>query len=84
MHKSLKYLGHILSENKIIPINDNLKSMKEYQNPKNVKMVQQFLGKLNYYYKFFSNATKLLNPLYKLLSKQNFYGLMNAKNLSIH
>jgi hypothetical protein len=67
--KSVKYLGHIISENKIIPLNDNLKSIKEYPNPKNVKMVQQFLGKVNYYYKFIPNATKLLNPLYKLLSK---------------
>jgi hypothetical protein len=67
--KRVKYLGHILSENKIIPLNDNLKSIKEYPNPKNVKMVQQFLGKVNYYYKFIPNATKLLNPLYKLLSK---------------
>jgi hypothetical protein len=69
--KSVRYLGHILSENKILPLNDNLKSIKEYPNPKNVKMVQQFLGKVNYYYKFIPNATKLLNPLYKLLSKDN-------------
>ena len=49
--------------------------MKECPRPMTVKVVQQFLGKVNYYHKFIPNATKILHPLYNLLKKnQKFIG----------
>ncbi len=69
--KTVKYLGHIISKNKIKPLNDNLISIKEFPTPKNVKNIQQFLGKVNYYHRFIPNTTKFLNPLYILLQKDN-------------
>jgi hypothetical protein len=69
--KSVKYLGHTLSKNQIKPLNDNLIAINEFPIPKNIKMIQQFLGKVNYYHRFIPSATKILNPLYNLLKKDN-------------
>ena len=67
--RSVTYLGHYLSKNEISPINDNTRAIKEFPMPKNVKNVQQFLGKVNYYHRFIPNAPKVLKPLYNLLKK---------------
>ena len=63
------YLGHIVSKNKIQPLNDNTKSINEFPPPNNIKSVQRFLGKVNFYHKFIPNAPTLLAPLYQLLKK---------------
>ena len=34
---SIKYLGHIIENGKVYPINDNLKSIREIERPKNKK-----------------------------------------------
>ncbi|CAI6362171.1 unnamed protein product [Macrosiphum euphorbiae] len=66
---SLKYLGHIIEKNSITPLKDNLKAIKEFKEPKNKKNIRQFLGKINFYYKYIENAAKQLEPLHNLLRK---------------
>ena len=63
------YLGHIITKNKIQPLNDNAKSINDFPAPRNVKTLQRFLGKVNFYHKFIPNAPTLLAPLYRLLQK---------------
>lgn len=65
----VEYLGHRLSENHIQPLNDNLKAIEQFPTPKNQKQIRSFLGKVNYYYKFIENASKMLEPMHKLLKK---------------
>lgn len=67
----VKYLGHIISENSISPLNSNVRSVVELPAPTNVKEVQRVLGKVNFYRKFIPGATKLLYPLYALLKKSS-------------
>ena len=67
--KAVTYLGHKITKNKFIPLNDNLIAIKKFPIPKNIKQIQQFLGKVNFYHKFIPNACKLLEPLYSLLRK---------------
>jgi hypothetical protein len=69
--KIVKYLGHIISKNKLRPLSDNINAIKDFPTPQTVKNIQQFLGKVNYYHKFIPNAPKLLNPLYQLLQKNS-------------
>ena len=64
--KSVKYLGHIIENNTVRPHHDNLKSIREFPKPQNTKNVRQFLGKINFYYKYIPNSTKLLEPLHNL------------------
>ena len=68
-----KLLGHTLTKNQIFPFCDNTKSIKNFPTPTNVKSLQKFLGKVNFYHKFISNAPKVLAPLYKLLQKNQTF-----------
>ena len=44
---SIKYLGHIIENNSVCPLKDNLVSIKEFPIPKTQKNVRQFLRKIN-------------------------------------
>ena len=63
------YLGHVIENNTIKPLMDNLKSIREFPTPLNRKNVRQFLGKLNFYLKFIPNSKNLLEPFHNLLRK---------------
>ncbi|XKL61664.1 hypothetical protein PGB90_001497 [Kerria lacca] len=66
---SVKYLGHVISENEVRPLNDNLISIKQFPIPRNKKNIRQFLGKINFYYKYIENAAKKLEVFHNLLRK---------------
>ena len=62
--KSIKILGHIVSENGIQM--DPEKIIVERKSPTNLKQLQQFLGLCGYYRKFINNFAKIASPLYNL------------------
>lgn len=66
---SVKYLGHVVSENKVQPINDNLRAIRDFERPKNVRKLRQWLGKINFYHRFIRNSGERLEPLHALLKK---------------
>lgn len=66
---SVKYLGHVIGQNGVRPAKDNLKAIRDFPTPKTKKNVRQLLGKINFYYKYIPNASKLLEPLHYLLRK---------------
>ena len=66
---SVKYLGHIISKNRITPLTDNLKAIEDFPIPKTKKNIRQFLGKINFYYKYLENAVQTLEPIHNLLRK---------------
>lgn len=68
---SVKYLGHIISENEVRPLSDNLISIKKFPVPKSKKNVRQFLGKINFYHKFIQNAARILEPFHRILRKDS-------------
>lgn len=74
---SAKYLGHIIKENTITPLKDNLKSIREFPTPQNRKNVRQFLGKINFHGKFIPNASSTLEPLHNLLRKNTQFHWSN-------
>lgn len=45
---SVDYLGHTISKNKVKPMFDGLRAVRECPRPLNVSEVRQFLGKVNY------------------------------------
>ena len=65
----VKYLGHLLERNKVMPVNDNLRAIKEFKTPICKRDVRKWLGKINFYNKFIENSTKKLEPLHNLLRK---------------
>jgi hypothetical protein len=66
---SVKYLGHIIQNNCVRPMKDNLVSIRNFPTPKTQKNVRQFLGKINFYHKYVPNIAIKLEPLHKLLRK---------------
>lgn len=65
----VQYLGHIIANNTIKPIKNNIKSIKEFPLPKTQKNIRQFLGKINFYHNYIPESAVILEPLHNLLRK---------------
>lgn len=65
----VKYLGHIIQNNSIRSLKDNLISIKDFPRPKTQKNIRQFLGKINFYHEYIPNSAIILDPLHNLLRK---------------
>uniref|UniRef100_A0A914CIU4 Reverse transcriptase/retrotransposon-derived protein RNase H-like domain-containing protein n=1 Tax=Acrobeloides nanus TaxID=290746 RepID=A0A914CIU4_9BILA len=64
------YLGYIISKNGKIPHEERVKAIKNFPTPKNVKDVESFLGKLNYYGSFIPDMSTICEPLNMLRRKE--------------
>jgi len=69
LRKEVVYLGHVCSEQGVLPDPGKVECVKKHKEPKNVKQLQAFLGLVNYYRKFIPNAAEILLPLTNLLKK---------------
>lgn len=65
----VKYLGHIIQNNSVMPLKDNLISIRNFPIPKTQKNVRQFLGKINFYHEYIPKSAIILEPLHNLLRK---------------
>lgn len=78
---SVKYLGHIIHNNTVRPVRDNLVSIKDFPIPKTQKNVRQFLGKINFYHEYIPKSSVILEPLHNLLRKsQKFVWSVECQN----
>lgn len=75
---AVKYLGHIIQNNSVRPLKDNLISIKKFPTPKTQKNVRQFLGKINFYHKYVPNIAIKLEPLHNLLRKGQTFNWTKA------
>jgi len=66
---SIKYLGIIISENKVQMDKEKLSGVLEWPVLTKVKQVQAFLGFVNFYCKFIENFTKMSKSLSDLTKK---------------
>lgn len=83
--EEVKYLGHIVGNNTVRPINDNLISIRNFSPPDNRKKIRQFLGKVNFYHKYIKNSARLLEPLHNLLRKDvKFNWSLDCQEASFH
>jgi len=67
--ESIKYLGHIIENNTVRPIKDNLVSIYNFPTPKTQKNIRQFLGKINFYHEYIPKISTILELLHRLLRK---------------
>jgi len=67
--KELKYLGHIISGEGIKPDPAKVKSLVEWEYPKNATGMLQFLGLGNYFRRFIPNFSRIACALYHLTKK---------------
>ncbi|KMQ85186.1 enzymatic polyprotein endonuclease reverse, partial [Lasius niger] len=69
LRKEVIYLGHIISENGIMPDPSKLTAVKNFPIPKKVKDIQAFIGLAGYYRKFIEDFSRIAKPLTKLTKK---------------
>ena len=67
---SVKYLGHIIENNTVRPMKDNLISIQNFPTPKTQTNIWQFLGKINFYHEYIPSSSKMLDQLHRLLRKE--------------
>ncbi|UYV73993.1 RBM15B [Cordylochernes scorpioides] len=66
---SVDYLGHVIDQDGIKPMWDNVAALRDLKRPHNIRGVRSLLGTVNYYRRFIPNAGELLAPLSNLLRK---------------
>ena len=70
---SIKYLGVIISENKVQMDEEKLSGVLKWPVPTKVKQVQAFLGFANFYRRFIENFAKMSKPLSDLTKKDSIW-----------
>ena len=70
---SIKYLGVIISENKVQIDEEKLSGVSEWSVLTKVKQVQVFLGFVNFYHRFIENFAKISKPLSDLTKKNSIW-----------
>lgn len=71
LETEVKYLGHILSDNRISPNPAKLEAILKAPAPESLPQLQSYLGLLNYYGRFIPNLSSELHELYELLKDEN-------------
>lgn len=69
LRKEILYLGHIVTENGVLPDPEKIKIMQEYPVPQNLNDVKRFVAFANYYRKFINGFAEIAHPLNKLCRK---------------
>ena len=64
---SVKYLGHVVSENGVQTDPDKINALASWPEPNNVKELRSFLGFTGYYRRFIRDYYKIVKPLNDLL-----------------
>ena len=68
--KGVKFLGSIITTERIKMDQEKVKAVTEWPEPKNLKEVQAFLGFANFYQRFIPNYLKVVTPLTTLTKKE--------------
>lgn len=67
LHKSIEFLGYIVTDKGIKPNEKKIKAIQEWPVPKNLKELRGFLGLMGYYRRFVKDFAKIAKPLTTLL-----------------
>ena len=71
LKKSVKYLGHKVSEEGIAVDNEKVEKIQSWPTPQNGREVSSFLGLGSYFRKFIPDFSKIAKPLHDVSAKKN-------------
>ena len=69
MKDEVDYLGHIIREEGMTPLESRTQALIQYPRPLTSRALKRFVGMINYYRTFIPNCSSLLRPLTKAQSK---------------
>lgn len=72
-HAHVKFLGHIVGQGQVKPIDAKVQAISDFSVPKCKKDLMRYLGMAGYYRKFCSNFSVIAAPLTNLLSKNSAF-----------
>ncbi|KAL7287676.1 hypothetical protein TKK_0018073 [Trichogramma kaykai] len=70
LRREVKYLGHIMNREGILPDPQKIVAVKNFPTPKKLKNVREFLGLAGFYRRFIQNFGKIAKPMTQLLKKE--------------
>ena len=68
---SMEFLGHLINQEGIAPLPENVAAMRLYETPTTAKGLRHYLGMINFYMRFAPSSAETLLPLYHLLKNTN-------------
>lgn len=67
LHRKLRYLGHLVSEDGVAPDPGKLSAIRDWPRPSDARDVRKFLGLAGYYRRFVPQFAKVAQPLHLLV-----------------
>ena len=80
--RSVKFLGHVVSEEGIAPDQDKVNAVLKWPRPVNLRELRSFVGFISYYRRFIKGFAEVARPLNQLTEKSRPYdGRRSVKRL---
>jgi hypothetical protein len=77
-HATVTYLGHIVGQGQVKPIEAKVQAINEFPAPTNKKELMRFLGMAGYYRKYCQNFSVIAYPMTNLLKKNSKFEWSNS------
>ena len=71
--RSVKFLGHMVSEEGVLPDPEKVEAVKNWGTPKNVTDVRSFIGTASYYRRFIKKFAQIARPLHQIMEKNRVF-----------
>lgn len=62
LRREISYLGHVISENGVLPNKTKTKVIEEFPTPQNTKQLKSFLGLMSFYRRFIPRFSTIASP----------------------
>ena len=67
---NLNFLGHMIDEQGISPVPENVTAIQNFPQPTSLRQLRRFLSLVNYYRRFIPGCSRILTPLTNMLQQQ--------------